>query len=141
MAVRKTLKLILPDPKGGSSRTTRAPLDDKTVVMLRIAARHVRSRADESKSKHVYVALLQGVPGHTPFSLYVGRTGLTPQKRYLQHRAGVQSGKGWIKKYGIGLLPQLVARLNPMSDHSARFVIEAELAQALRESGLTVVQS
>lgn len=85
----------------------------------------------------VYVALLSGVPGDPRFSYYVGMTGLSPEDRYQRHLAGVQAVRKRIKRHGLGLLPDLYERFNPMSDPDAREV-ERELGQALSSAGFAV---
>jgi hypothetical protein len=136
--VRRTLKLRVPKPDGAEPQVARAPLDGDTVMRLRAVAATVPSRRDPATGTfQVYIALLQGVPGASPPSLYVGMTGLTPDERYLNHQGGYKSGKGWIKRYGIGLLPQLVIRLNPMSWADA-MAVEAELLMRLRRAGFDV---
>ncbi len=85
----------------------------------------------------VYIALLRDVPGEDPFSFYVGMTVLSPDERYLQHMAGTMAGKKRIKRYGIGLIPRLVNRFNPMSYGDAR-VVEMALLWRLCEAGFTV---
>jgi len=128
----------VPDSAGGTPAVIRAPLAETTVWRLRTAAARVPTRQDLIAGKHhVYVALLADVPGDSDLSLYVGMTGLTPDERYLNHLAGIKSGKGWVRRYGLGLLPQLVVRLNPMSEPNAR-VVEGELHARLEEAGFDV---
>lgn len=107
-------------------------------MRLRTAAARVPAHRDVAAGKfHVYVALLGHVAGDSPMSLYVGMTGLTPDTRYLTHLLGIKAGKRWISKYGLGLLPQLVTRLNPMLGKNAR-VVEKELHGRLEEAGFDV---
>ena len=101
------------------------------------AAASIPSRRTRRGTGYVYVALLDGARRGVPFSLYVGSTGLGPMERYRRHLAGIQAGRGRIGKYGIGLLPKVYARLNPMSG-SEKETVEVELAEALRRAGFDV---
>jgi hypothetical protein len=49
----------------------------------------------------------------------------------------IKSGKGWIKKHGIGLLPKVYARFNPMLGRDKEEV-EDELGKALAAAGFDV---
>src|SRR4029450_9455926 len=47
-------------------------------------------------------------PGGTPAGrLYIGMTGLTPEKRFARHRAGTQSGR-FVRDHGVRLRLDLV---------------------------------
>ncbi len=128
-----------PNPSSDAGAFTRrkAPLDEELVIRLQRAAGLVRTRRESAGTHQVYVALLEGVRGGPAYSFYVGITGLTPEERYLNHKAGTKSGRGWVLKYGIGFLPQLVNRLNPMSFSDAE-LIEKELLWRLCEAGFDV---
>ena len=70
--------------------------------------------------------------------LYVGVTGLTPEERFARHKAGVQHSR-IVKRYGLRLLPEMYAYLNPMPyDAAAR--MEQDLAEDLRAAGYGVWQ-
>ena len=80
-------------------------------------------------------------PGHVlgkPF-VYVGMTGLDPDLRFDRHKAGIQAN-GYVREYGLRLLPRLYAVYNPMPYDAARDM-EVELAIGLRESGYGVWQA
>ncbi|MCS1407997.1 MAG: hypothetical protein M2R45_01161 [Verrucomicrobia subdivision 3 bacterium] len=68
--------------------------------------------------------------------VYVGMTGLAPEERLQNHLQGLKSSF-YVKHYGIKLLPKLFAFLNPMP-YEAACVMEAELAEELRQQGYTV---
>ena len=68
--------------------------------------------------------------------VYVGMTGLTPEQRFANHKAGVKSAPV-TKKYGLRLLPELYAHLNPMP-YAAAVQMEKDLAEDLRQLGYTV---
>jgi len=67
----------------------------------------------------VYVVLLKVVDKkQRRYALYVGKTGRKPEVRFQQHKDGYKASK-YVKKYGIRLLPELFAHLNPMSGAEA----------------------
>lgn len=68
--------------------------------------------------------------------IYVGMTGLTPEERFANHKAGIQAAS-CVKRYGICLLPELYAHLNPMP-YEAAVQMERDLAEDLRRAGYTV---
>lgn len=70
--------------------------------------------------------------------VYVGMTGLPPGERFQNHKAGIKANR-YVRKHGIGLLPQLYEFLNPMPFAAAR-QMEAELAAELRAKGYAVWQ-
>jgi len=68
--------------------------------------------------------------------VYVGMTGLQVEHRFENHRHGYKSA--WnVRKYGICLLPELFAHLNPMPFDAAA-QMEKDLAEELRGHGYTV---
>ena len=71
--------------------------------------------------------------------VYVGMTGLTPELRFMRHKAGIK-GNRYVLDYGIKLLPQLFEMYNPMPMEAARDM-EVELAIGLREEGYAVWQA
>ena len=113
-----------------------------------------KKRAPRAKRAHhnVYVIELDGrVLNHARFRaanperdmtkpcVYVGCTGLTPEKRFAKHKAGIQANR-YVQDYGIRLLPKLYAYANPMPYDAARDM-EVELAIALQEEGYAVWQA
>ena len=84
----------------------------------------------------MYVVLLEYAAAQ--YGLYVGRTGLTPEARYTNHKAGHRASRQ-VTHFGIGLLPALYHHLNPLDDDSAELA-EVELAEALRTTGFKVRQ-
>ena len=98
---------------------------------------------------HVYVVLLEPLaarirkvlaenPGRDPLMpcVYVGMTGLTPQHRLANHKAGIKDA--WVvRRYGLRLLPELFEHLNPMPFEAA-VRMEKDLAEDLRRAGYTV---
>lgn len=68
--------------------------------------------------------------------VYVGMTGLTPEERFANHKAGIK-GAYVVKRYGVRLMPELFAHLNPMP-FDAAVIMERDLAEDLRLQGYTV---
>lgn len=117
--------------------------------MRRRTLRQLRSQAQPELHHYVYVVLLHGNaakspkiraenPGRDPRKpcLYVGMTGLNPQERFANHKAGVKAARV-VQKYGIRLLPELFEFLNPMPFEAAARM-EQDLAADLRRQGYTV---
>ena len=71
--------------------------------------------------------------------VYVGCTGLTPEKRFEKHKAGIRANS-YVQRYGLRLLPALYAYANPMPYDAARDM-EVELAIALQAEGYAVWQA
>ena len=71
--------------------------------------------------------------------VYVGMTGLTPEARFAKHKQGVKANR-YAHQYGVRLLPELYAYLNPMPYFGAQ-EMEVELAVGLREEGYGVWQA
>jgi hypothetical protein len=115
----------------------RALVDEVFAERLLAAAASVPSRRFPKGTGHVYVALLEPKGQGALHRLYVGSTGLSPLQRYCDHKRSYKSGKGWIKKHGIGLLPKVYARFNPMLGRD-REDVEDELGQAFRDAGFVV---
>jgi len=98
---------------------------------------------------HVYVVLLDPAasklrsmraenPRRDPTKpcVYVGMTGLDPAERFANHKNGIKAA-GVVRRYGIRLLPELYAHLNPMP-YEAAVQMEMDLAEDLRRAGYTV---
>jgi hypothetical protein len=68
--------------------------------------------------------------------VYVGMTGLPPDERFANHKAGTKAASV-VKRYGIRLLPELYEHLNPMP-YEAAAQMEQDLAEDLRRAGYTV---
>jgi predicted GIY-YIG superfamily endonuclease len=69
-------------------------------------------------------------------SLYVGMTGLTPEERFANHKAGVKAAFV-VERFGLKLCPEYYAHLNPMP-FDAAVQMEQDLAADLRREGYTV---
>ena len=95
------------------------------------------SKIHSARGHHnVYVVYLKnprsdGRPGY-----YVGMTGLTPEERFTNHKAGIKAA-GVVKRFGVRLVPKLYAHLNPMQYEKA-VRMEVALADSLRKRGFQV---
>jgi predicted GIY-YIG superfamily endonuclease len=68
--------------------------------------------------------------------LYVGMSGLEPVERFQNHKNGHKAA--WVvRRYGVRLMPEFYAHLNPMP-YEAALQMELELAEDLRAEGYTV---
>lgn len=63
-------------------------------------------------------------------------TGLTPEERFENHKARLKASSV-VTRYGLRLLPELQAHLNPMP-YEAAARMEVDLAEDLRRAGYTV---
>jgi hypothetical protein len=68
--------------------------------------------------------------------IYVGMTGLKPEERFSNHKAGIKAAR-IVQRYGLRLLPELYEVFNPMPFEVAA-QMEKELAEDLRAQGFTV---
>ena len=108
----------------------------------------LQARDSRRGRTHIYVVLLEdsvrqrrGVKiGHKPSlpTLYVGLTGLSPRKRFQNHKAGHKAGRGYVRDFGICLLPHLYEFYNPLPRQLAADA-EKALAEKLRREGYTVL--
>ena len=117
--------------------------------MKRRTLRKHRAAGTATHHHNVYVVLLDPAVGRlrkvraeNPTRLagkpcvYVGMTGLTPEERLANHKSGIKDSVV-VKKYGVRLLPELFAHLNPMPFEAAA-QMEKDLAEDLRRAGYTV---
>jgi len=117
--------------------------------MKRRTLRQLRAKLQPADHHSVYVVLLDSAvgkirkvraanPDHDRKQpcVYVGMTGLPPEERFANHKAGIKDA--WVvKRYGIRLLPELYQHLNPMP-FAAATQMEVDLAEDLRRAGYTV---
>ncbi|HXP63469.1 MAG TPA: hypothetical protein VN829_23400 [Dongiaceae bacterium] len=117
--------------------------------MKRRTYRKLRAEQQPGHHHNVYVVLLDpavgGIrkvraanPKRDPKKpcVYVGMSGLAPEERFANHKAGTKAA--WVvKRYGIRLLPALYDHLNPMP-YEAAARMEQDLAEDLRRAGYTV---
>ena len=86
----------------------------------------------------VYVVLLHDPRRSHAYGAYVGQTSRDPDLRFDQQMAGYKAS-GAVRRFGVRLLPDLVAHLNPMRRWEA-VEIEAALAEELRAGGVPWVE-
>ena len=117
--------------------------------MKRRTYRTIRAEQQPEHHHNVYVVLLDPAAGRLRAvraanpkrdpkkpCLYVGMTGLTPEERFSNHKAGIKDAP-LVKRYGIRLLPELYEHLNPMPFEAAT-QMEMDLAEDLRRAEYTV---
>lgn len=90
-------------------------------------------------AKHfLYVALLEDKRRSCRFGLYVGETSRDPDLRFDQHKAGYKASR-YVERFGVLLLPDLVAHLNPLRRWEAK-ELEPALAEELKRVGVPWVE-
>jgi hypothetical protein len=117
--------------------------------MRRRTFQKVRAKSQPEHHHNVYVVLLDPASGKIRSvraanperdrkkpCVYVGMTGLTPEERFANHKAGIKDFS-LVKRFGIRLLPELYEHLNPMPFEAAA-QMEKDLAEDLRRAGYTV---
>ena len=117
--------------------------------MKRRSYRKLRAEQQPDHHHNVYVVLLDSATGKLRSvraanpkrdpkkpCVYVGMTGLTPEERLANHKAGIKAASV-VKRYGLRLLPELYTHLNPMP-YEAAARMEMDLAEDLRRAGYTV---
>ncbi len=117
--------------------------------MKRRTFQKIRATGQPLHHHNVYVVLLDPAvarlrriqaenPNREPLKpcVYVGMTGLAPKERLANHKQGIKAA-AVVKRYGIRLLPELYAHLNPMP-YQAALQMEKDLAEDLRRAGYSV---
>jgi hypothetical protein len=117
--------------------------------MKRRTYRKLRAEQQSDLHHNVYVVLLDPAAGRLRAvraanpkrdlkkpCVYVGMTGLDPQERFANHKAGIKSASV-VKRYGLRLLPEFYTHLNPMPFEAA-VQMEKDLAEDLSRAGYTV---
>ena len=117
--------------------------------MKRRTFKQLRAKVEPGHHHNVYVVLLDPAAGRLRAvraanprrdpkkpCVYVGMTGLTPEERFANHKQGVKAASV-TKRYGLRLMPELYAHLNPMPFEAAA-QMEQDLAEDLRRAGYTV---
>jgi hypothetical protein len=116
---RRTLKRLRPGRQPEHHHNVYVVLLDRTAGRLR-SVRAANPKRDAKKP-----------------CLYVGMTGLSPEERFANHKAGTKAASV-VKRYGIRPLPELCEHLNPMPFEAAA-KMEMDLAEDLRRAGYTVI--
>ena len=103
------------------------------------ATRRLRATTHNAKgaSHHVYIALLEDRRRACRWGLYVGETARDPDVRFDQHKTGYKASRS-VNRFGVRLLPELVAHLNPLRRWEA-LELEAALAEELARGGVSWV--
>ena len=117
--------------------------------MKRRTLKQLRAKLHPAQHHNVYVVLLDAAAGKMRKvraanpnrdtkkpCVYVGMTGLMPEERFANHKAGIKHASV-VKSYGLRLLPELFEHLNPMP-YEAAAKMEVDLAEDLRRAGYTV---
>ena len=117
--------------------------------MKRRTLKQLRAKTQPEQHHNVYVVLLDSAvgkirkvraenPKRDPKKpcVYVGMTGLTPEERFANHKAGTKAASV-VRRYGLRLLPELYEHLNPMPFEAAA-QMEMDLAEDLRRAGYTL---
>ena len=97
---------------------------------------HAAKAAKRQGHHSVYVVFLRNPKGDGRAGYYVGMTGLTPEERFANHKAGIKAATV-VRKFGVRLVPKLYAHLNPMPYEKAQRM-EVALADSLRKRGYQV---
>ena len=117
--------------------------------MKRRTLKPLRPKQQPEHHHYVYVVLLDPAVGRVrkvraanperdrkKSCVYVGMTGLRPEERFANHKAGTKAA--WVvKRHGLRLLPELYEHLNPMPFEAAA-EMERDLAEDLRRAGYKV---
>jgi len=93
-------------------------------------------RAEGKRHHSVYVVYLRNPKGDGRAGYYVGMTGLAPEVRFANHKAGVKAAR-IVERFGERLVPRLYQHLNPMT-YAEAAAAEPRLAEELRERGFQV---
>jgi len=116
-------------------------MSDSEVVALATrtaAAFRAVSRSSARAGYSVYVILLHNPARRMPWGVYVGQTSRDPDWRFDQHKAGYKAS-GAVKRFGVQLLPDVTAHLNPMERWES-IELEEALAAAFRAAGIGWVE-
>lgn len=99
---------------------------------------HARTRGKPGSEHFVYVILLHNPNRRDAWGLYVGQTSRDPDLRFDQHKSGYRASRA-ARRFGICLLPRLVAHLNRVSRKES-LELETLLAAAFRAAPVTWVE-
>jgi hypothetical protein len=117
---------------------TRRSLDQQARDVANHERRTARRRKAATRRDHhnVYVVYLRNPKGDGRAGYYVGMTGLTPEQRFANHKAGIKAA-GVVRRFGVRLVPSLYEHLNPVPYNRA-IELEVALADSLRKRGFVV---
>jgi predicted GIY-YIG superfamily endonuclease len=94
------------------------------------------NKSNSSDHHSVYVVYLRNPKGDGKAAYYVGMTGLSPERRFENHKSGIKAAR-IVRRFGERLVPRLYAHLNPMPYLKAK-EMEILLADSLRKRGFVV---
>jgi hypothetical protein len=114
--------------KKGKNQTGRPPAGSSLYVIRLDAIVLLNPKFRERNPGYV-----EGMP-----CAYVGRTNVTPNERFKQHKAGYKANK-YARSHGLYLMRRQFERLNPMS-YELSVTEEVALAERLRAKGWAVWQ-
>ena len=101
------------------------------------SGRRRRKRKAKPHLHHVvYVVFLRNPQGDGKAGYYVGMTGLTPEKRFENHKAGIKASSV-VRRFGERLVPKLYEHLEPMS-YADALAMESQLFEELKARGYRV---
>ena len=100
-------------------------------------AKRAKKAAKRTGRHSVYVVYLRDPRGDGRAGYYVGMTGLTPERRFQNHLAGLKAAR-IVRRCGERLVPKLYTHLNPMPYAKAQRM-EVALAESLRKRGFLCV--
>jgi predicted GIY-YIG superfamily endonuclease len=105
---------------------------------LAVGRRHLPHPRLDRTAQGVVMVLLEDPRRACRWGLYVGETSRDPDARFDQHKAGYKASRA-VNRFGVRLLPELVAHLNPLSRWEAVDLEEA-LTDAFRRAGVPWVE-
>lgn len=88
----------------------------------------------------VYAIELRRQKG-APFSVYVGSTALSPERRFARHLDGGMASSRYVRRFGVRLRPDLYDDLNPLRTRSEARRAERSLSARLERRGYRVFGS
>jgi predicted GIY-YIG superfamily endonuclease len=125
--------------KGTTDRVTSVSTGQQAFVDKDRPGRTKRQRRSESgPNLHhvVYVVYLRNPRGDGKAGYYVGMTGLTPEQRLANHKAGIKAA-AIVRRCGVRLVPKLTQHLGPMS-YTDALAMEKRLFEELQARGYQV---
>jgi hypothetical protein len=104
---------------------------------------HARADADalglEARTQTVYIIGLDCCPldNGTVGAVYVGQTGLDPEVRFSQHKAGIKASR-WVRRFGEELRHDLIVDEPVLRNSAEARAYERYVARRLEHEGWTV---
>ncbi|RCW92708.1 ribose-5-phosphate isomerase [Winogradskyella arenosi] len=107
-----------------------------TIYVVELSKRVFTANAKFRKANPHYHGVLE--------CLYVGMTSKTPKERFMQHKTGHRSKKGYkiaskiVETYGTYLRPSLYNHIDPFFTRTEALKAEEQIALELRREGYAV---